>query len=91
MVRRNVDADVKKMLADGLKKNMAANMGHNLKVIADKREPMGMTIGEVTDYLKAFRYVLSEEDWQAIEKFEGAWQALSTAKPFQGRAKEAAI
>jgi chorismate dehydratase len=80
MVRRDMDADVKKMLADGLRNNIAENMSHNLNVIADKREPMGLTTGEVTDYLEAFRYVLSEEDWQAIEKFEGAWRALSTAK-----------
>ena len=91
MVRRSVEADVKRMLADGLKKNMAENMSYNLKVIADEREQMGMTSGEVTDYLEAFRYVLSEEDWQAIEKFERAWRALSPAKPFQGREKEAAI
>ena len=91
MVRCSVETDVKRMLADGLKKNMAENMSYNLKVIADEREPMGMTSGEVTDYLEAFRYVLSEEDWQAIEKFEGAWRALSPEKPFQGREKEAAI
>ena len=80
MVRRTLETDVKKMLADGLRKRIAENMSHNLKVIADKREPMGMTFGEVTDYLQAFRYVLSEEDWQAIEEFEGAWRSLSLAK-----------
>jgi chorismate dehydratase len=80
MVRRDMDADMKKILADGLRNNMAENMSNNLNVIACKREPMGMPIGEVIDYLEAFRYVLSEEDWQAIEKFEGAWHALSNAK-----------
>ena len=91
MVRRDVEVGVKRMLADGLKKNMAENMSHKLKAIAGKREPMGMTTGEITDYLEAFRYVLSQEDWQAIEKFEGAWRALSPAKPFQEKAKEATI
>jgi len=91
MVRRDVEVGVKRMLAEGLKKNMAENMSHKLKAIAGKREPMGMTTGEITDYLEAFRYVLSQEDWQAIEKFEGAWRALSPAKPFQEKAKEATI
>jgi predicted solute-binding protein len=55
-------------------------MGNNLQVIADRRELMGLTSDEVTDYLEAFRYVLSEEDWKAIEEFERAWRSLSSAK-----------
>ena len=55
-------------------------MNHNLKVIADKREYMGMTSEEVADYLRAFRYVLSGEDRQAIEVFAGAWRSLSRVK-----------
>jgi chorismate dehydratase len=80
MVRRTLKADVKEMLADRLRKNLAENMGHNLKAIADKREPMGMTFEEVAGYLRAFRYVLAGEDWQAIEVFKGAWQSLPLAK-----------
>jgi chorismate dehydratase len=88
MVRRTLEAEVKTMLADRLRNNLAENMRHNLKVIADKRESMGMTSEEVTDYLQAFRYVLSDEDRQAIEMFKGAWRSISLANPFQGRAKE---
>lgn len=80
MVRRTLDADVKQALADGLKKNLAENMKNNLKAIAGKREHMGMTSTEVIDYLEAFRYVLSEEDWQAMEMFEEAWRSLSPTK-----------
>ncbi len=80
MVRRNLGAEVKETLVDGLKKNLTENMGNNLQVIADRRELMGLTSDEVTDYLEAFRYVLSEEDWKAIEEFERAWRSLSSAK-----------
>jgi len=80
MVRRAMEADVKKMLADGLKRNLADNMRNNLKAIADKREHMGMTSEEVADYLRAFRYVLSGEDRQAIDVFAGAWRANALAK-----------
>lgn len=88
MVRRTLDVEVKVMLADRLREKLAENMSHNLKAIADKREFMGMTYEEVADYLRAFRYVLSDEDRQAIEVFEGAWRSISMEKPFQGRAKE---
>ena len=79
MVRRTLEADVKGMLAERLRKNLDENMSHNLKAIADKRESMGMAPEEVADYLRAFRYVLSDEDRQAIEVFEGAWRSLSLA------------
>jgi len=85
MARRTLEADVKEMLVDRLRKNLVENMDHNLKAIADKREAMGMTSEEIADYLRAFRYVLSEEDQQAIEMFEGAWRSL---EPFHARAKE---
>ena len=80
MVRRTLEADVKEMLADRLKKNLAENMSYNLKVIADKREHMGMTFEDIAYYLRAFRYVLSEEDQQAIEVFKEAWRSMSLAK-----------
>jgi chorismate dehydratase len=91
MVRRTLDSDVKQMLADGLRKNLAENMENNLKAIAAKREHMGMTSTDVIDYLEAFRYVLSEEDRQAMEMFEGAWRSLSTTKSSQGKTKETII
>ena len=47
-----------------------------------------MTSEEVADYLRAFRYVLSEEDRQAIDVFAVAWRSLSLSESFQGRAKE---
>jgi chorismate dehydratase len=87
-VRRTLEAEVKSMLADRLKKNLVENISHNLKAIADKRESLGMTSEEIADYLRAFRYVLSEEDLQAIDVFEGAWRSLSQTKPFPERAKE---
>ena len=85
MARRTLETEVKEMLVDRLRKNLVENMDHNLKAIADKREAMGMTSEEIADYLRAFRYVLSEEDRQAIEMFEGAWRSL---EPFHERAKE---
>ncbi len=80
MVRRTLEADVKDKLAEGLRRNMADNMTHSLPAIARKREAMGLTEDEVIDYLQAFRYTLSQEDFQAIEEFEGAWRSLSLAK-----------
>ena len=80
MVRRTVESDVKKILADSVRANLAQNMNYNLSVIASKREYMGMTVNELTDYLEAFRYVLSEEDQRAIEEFEKAWRSLSLVK-----------
>lgn len=80
MVRRNLAAEAKEMLADGLRKNLADNMAHNLKAIADKRESMNLAFEGVAGYLRAFRFVLAEEDKEAIGVFKRAWQSLSPAK-----------
>jgi chorismate dehydratase len=80
MVRRSLDPGLKEMLAERLTKNLAENMACNLKNIADKRSDLKMTEQGVADYLMAFRYVLSGEDWQGIEAFRSAWSALTLAK-----------
>ena len=80
MARKSLDAGVKGLLADGLRENLARNMDNNLKTIAKKRERMGLTYEQVAGYLRAFRFILNEEDLRAIEVFRQAWRSLPTAK-----------
>ena len=80
MVRRDLAPEVKHLLAEALRRNLEHNMTHSLDVIARKRETMGLSSAEVVDYLRAFRYVLDERDYRAIEEFEGAWRSLTLAK-----------
>ena len=80
MVRRDLAPEVKHALAEALRGNLEHSMAHSLDEIARKREPMGLTTVEVVDYLRAFRYVLDEKDYQAIVDFEGAWRSLTLAK-----------
>ncbi|MBI4282286.1 MAG: menaquinone biosynthesis protein [Chloroflexi bacterium] len=80
MVRRTLTAEMKEMLADGVQKNLAENMEHNLKAIADKRESMNLAFEDVAGYLRAFRFVLAEEDKEAIGVFKRAWQLLPKAR-----------
>ena len=80
MVRRDLAPEVKHSLAEALRRNLEHNMTHSLDVIARKRETMGLSSAEVVDYLRAFRYVLDERDYRAIEEFEGAWRSLTLAK-----------
>ena len=80
MARRSLDRDVKSRLAEGLRRNLATNMENNLKTIADKRSQMGMTYEEVAGYLRGLRFVLDEEDLEAIRVFRQAWRSLPSAK-----------
>lgn len=80
MVRQDLPLEAKESLAQGLRRSLEHNMSHSLDAIARKREPMGLTSSEVVDYLRAFRYVLDEKDYQAIMDFEGAWRSLTLAK-----------
>ena len=80
MVRRSLEPEIKEMLAQRLRKNLAENMAYNLKAIAENRAHMGMSPKDVADYLRAFRYVLTEEEWGVIEVFKGAWRSLPTAE-----------
>ena len=47
-----------------------------LQTIATKRSDLEIETAEVASYLRTFRYILGEEDWQAIETFKSAWIAL---------------
>lgn len=80
MVRRDLAPEAKETLTLGLRRNLEHNMTHCLDAIARKREHMGLTSVEVIDYLRAFRYVLDENDYRAMEDFEGAWRSLTLAK-----------
>ncbi len=84
MVRRGLPPAVKRSLADGLRLNLERNMAGSLDDIARKRQRMGLAAAEVVDYLRAFRYVLDNDDQRAIEEFEGAFRSL-------GLVKEAAV
>ena len=76
MVRRSMDSHLKEMLAAVVRKRLEDNLVHNLEAIAAKRSNLEMTAQEVASYLQTFRYLLTEEDWQAIETFKSAWLAL---------------
>ena len=80
MARRSLDERVKSCLAEGLRSNLAANMKTNLKTIADKRSHMGMTYDEVAGYLRGLRFVLDDDDYEAIRVFKQAWCTLQSAK-----------
>ncbi|MBF8267371.1 MAG: futalosine synthase [Dehalococcoidia bacterium] len=80
MVRRSLEPGLKEMLAGRLRRNLAENMARNLRAIADKRPDLGMTAQQVADYLRVFRYVLSGEDFQAIEAFKSDWRSLGAAR-----------
>ena len=80
MVNRSVDESVKESLAGGLRKNLAWNMENNLKTIADKRAYLGMSYEEVASYLRGLRFVLDEEDMEAVRVFKQAWLSLNAAK-----------
>lgn len=76
MIRRDLPSDYKIMLANRIKDNLLKNMEHNLDIIADKRSDVGIRSDQIIAYLKAFRYVLSTEEWQGAEEFERTWRSL---------------
>ena len=80
MARRDLAPEVKRSLADALRRNLERNMACGLDDIARKRRRMGLAAAEVVDYLRAFRYVLDADDWRAIEEFEGAYRSLTLVK-----------
>lgn len=80
MVRRSLEQGAKDMLSNRLRTNLDANMAGDLEHIVRRREHMGMPAGQVVDYLRAFRYVLSEEDWRAAEVFREEWGSLATVQ-----------
>ena len=80
MARRDLAPEVKRSLAEALRRNLKHNMTHSLDVIASKRETMGLTSSDVIDYLQAFRFVFEGKDYRAIGEFERELRSLTLVK-----------
>ena len=76
MVVKSLNKNDKTMIADRLINNLNRNMSGNLSDIISKRESMEIEPGGIENYLRAFRYIFSEEDQEAIEVFKEAWESL---------------
>ena len=76
MVLKSLDTNEKDTLSNKLISNLNRNMAGDLSDIISKRESMNMEPGGIENYLRAFRYIFSEEDQKAIEVFEQAWKGL---------------
>lgn len=80
MVVRSLDENRKNMLSYRLINNLNRNMSGDLSDIISRRESMNMKPSGIENYLRAFRYIFSEEDQKAIEVFKGAWESLPKLK-----------
>ena len=76
MVLKSLGTNEKDTLSNRLIDNLNRNMAGDLSDIIRKRESMNMEPGGIENYLRAFRYIFSEEDQKAIEVFEQAWKGL---------------
>lgn len=80
MVRRTLPQELKATLAQKLQKRVAENLEHNLSEIAGNRADLGMPYEDIASYLKNFRYIFNDEDWQAARTFRAAWQSMPVVK-----------
>ena len=80
MVVKSLDHNEKNMLANRLIDNLNRNMAGDLSDIISKRKTMNIEPGGIENYLRAFRYIFSEEDQTAIEIFKSTWENLPKLK-----------
>lgn len=69
ILRKTVPASVQRMLCEQLNASIESAL-RNVEHIASKRHvDLGLTIPETIEYVQSFRYVIGDQELQAIERF----------------------